>query len=321
MIVSASRRTDIPTFYSEWFINRIKEGFLHVRNPMNAHQVSRISLTPDVVDCIVFWTKNPIPMLPRIDELWEYCFYFQFTLTGYGKDVEANLPDKKTKLIPAFQELSDKIGADRVIWRYDPIVVNDRYTKEYHIKAYADIASLLRGYTKRSVISFVDIYEKNKVNMRTLKSQEMTNPEQEKPDEDLLCFAKEFHDIAVSNGMTIATCAEKVDLSSVGIDHNSCIDKGVIESLVGGKIKAKKDPVQRPECKCVESMEVGAYNSCGNGCKYCYANYKPESVATNMAKYDPKSTMLCDSLRPDDKITERKVKSIVDRQMSLFSDV
>ena len=130
MIVSASRRTDIPTFYSEWFYNRIKEGFLYVRNPMNAHQISRIDLSPDVVDCIVFWTKNPIPMLPRLDELEAYKYYFQFTLTGYGKDMEANLPDKKQKLIPAFRQLSAKIGKKRVIWRYDPIVLTHKYTPE-----------------------------------------------------------------------------------------------------------------------------------------------------------------------------------------------
>ena len=126
MIISASRRTDIPTFYSKWFVNRIREGFFLVRNPMNFYQVSRVPLTPDVVDCIVFWTKNPIPMLDKLDELKEYQYYFQFTLTGYGHDIEAGLPDKKEALIPAFQRLSDMIGPERVIWRYDPIVVTGK---------------------------------------------------------------------------------------------------------------------------------------------------------------------------------------------------
>ena len=121
MILSVSRRTDIPNYYSEWFYNRIKEGFLYVRNPMNAHQISEIKITPDVVDCIVFWTKNPLPMIKRLDEIKDYNYYFQFTLTGYGNDVEINLPNKKTKMIPVFQELSEKIGKQKVIWRYDPI--------------------------------------------------------------------------------------------------------------------------------------------------------------------------------------------------------
>ena len=162
MILSASRRTDIPTFYSEWFFNRIKEGFLYVRNPMNAHQISRIDLSPEVVDCIVFWTKNPIPMLPRLPELDAYKYYFQFTLTGYGKDMETNLPDKKGQLIPAFQELAGKIGKKRVIWRYDPIVFTKKYTPDYHIRAFTQIAEALDGCTEKCVISFVDIYAKNR---------------------------------------------------------------------------------------------------------------------------------------------------------------
>ena len=156
MILSVSRRTDIPNYYSEWFYNRIKEGFLYVRNPMNAHQVSEIKITPDVVDCIVFWTKNPLPMMKRLNETKDYNYYFQFTLTGYGNDVEVNLSNKKTEMIPVFQELSEKIGKQKVIWRYDPIFFSDRYTKEYHLKAFKSIAEALSGYTEKCVISFVD---------------------------------------------------------------------------------------------------------------------------------------------------------------------
>jgi hypothetical protein len=145
MILSVSRRTDIPNYYSEWFYNRIKEGFLYVRNPMNAHQVSEIKITPDVVDCIVFWTKNPLPMMKRLNETKDYNYYFQFTLTGYGNDVEVNLSNKKTEMIPVFQELSEKIGKQKVIWRYDPIFFSDRYTKEYHLKAFKSIYIILNN--------------------------------------------------------------------------------------------------------------------------------------------------------------------------------
>lgn len=159
MILSVSRRTDIPNYYSEWFFNRIKEGFLYVRNPMNAHQISEIKITPDIVDCIVFWTKNPSPMMKRLDELKEYSYYFQFTLTGYGNDIEKSLPNKKTVMIPIFQELSDKIGKQKVIWRYDPILFSDRYTKEYHLKAFKSIAEVLKPPTFALLLTVLPVHK------------------------------------------------------------------------------------------------------------------------------------------------------------------
>ena len=170
MILSVSRRTDIPNYYSQWFYNRIKEGFVYVRNPMNTHQVSRIEITPDVVDCIVFWTKNPEPMMERLEELSAYHYYFQFTLTGYGRDMEPGIPHKREKMIPVFQALSDRIGKEKVIWRYDPIIFSQRYTPEYHLKAFEQIAMALKGFTEKCVISFVDEYAKNRKNTRNRKA-------------------------------------------------------------------------------------------------------------------------------------------------------
>ena len=141
MIISASRRTDIPAFYAEWFANRVREGFVCVRNPMNAHQVSRVSLDPALVDCIVFWTKNPAPMLEHLDAFAAYPYYFQATLTGYGRDVEGNLPDKHEVLLPAMKELAHRIGPERVVWRYDPILFNEKYTPQYHLRAVREIAN------------------------------------------------------------------------------------------------------------------------------------------------------------------------------------
>lgn len=172
MILSVSRRTDVPNYYSDWFYNRIREGYLYVRNPMNAHQVSRIDLSPQVVDCIVFWTKNPANMMAHLHELEGYPYYFQFSLTGYGRDIELNLPDKRTVLIPVFQHLSSRLGKERVIWRYDPILLNGRYTAEYHVKAFEEIAGWLDGYTEKVVISFVDLYAKAKRNLRGLEVRE-----------------------------------------------------------------------------------------------------------------------------------------------------
>ena len=313
MIISASRKTDIPAYYSEWFMNRIKEGFVCSRNPLNAHQISKIPLNSDVVDCIVFWTKNPIPMIPKLDELNGYNYYFQFTLTGYGKDMEANLPDKKETLIPAFRELSEKIGPERVIWRYDPIAFNERYTEKYHLKAFDQIASELKGHTNKCVISFIDMYQKIQKNMESMHIIE-------KADENLYSFAEKLYEIATANNMVLATCAEKIDLTPIGIEHNACIDKAVIEEICGGTIKAKKDPSQRLECQCVESRDIGSYNTCANACRYCYANHSEKAVKNNMIIYNPQSPILCDSIdeKNGDRINEVKAKSLIDRQVSLF---
>lgn len=311
MILSVSRRTDIPNYYSDWFYNRIKEGFVYVRNPMNAHQISRINLSPEVVDCIVFWTKNPANMLARLEELREYPYYFQFTLTGYGKNVEPGLPDKRREVIPTFQRLSEKIGMKRAVWRYDPIFLNAQYTREYHLKAFEEIAGSLEGCTRKVVISFVDLYAKTQRNMAGLQLRSLS-------DEEMLCLAGELVEIAQRYGMEVESCAESIDLGSVGVRHGSCIDKRLIEEIIECKLIADKDKNQRTECGCFESVEIGTYNTCGNGCKYCYANYSDERVREGRSAYDANAPLLCGSVGAGDKITERKVKSLKDTQLSLF---
>lgn len=306
MILSVSRRTDVPNYYSEWFYNRIKEGFVYVRNPMNLRQVSKVAISPEVVDCIVFWTKNPEPMLDRLDELSAYRYYFQFTLTGYGTDIERNVPHKKEKLIPVFQKLSDKIGKQRVIWRYDPILFTKAYTPEYHLRAFEQIAAALSDYTEKCVVSFVDAYAKNQKNMRAIGAYDLSGAE-------LSEFAAKLCRIARRFGMKMGSCAERADFSECGIEHNSCIDKTLIESLAGYRIKAGKDRNQRQECGCAESIDIGTYNTCKNGCKYCYANYSEESVQKNCAKYNPLSPILCGAVEEQDKIGERKVKSLKEK--------
>lgn len=305
MILSASRRTDIPAFFSEWFFNRIDEGYFLVRNPDFPRKVSKVIVSPQVIDCIVFWTKNPVPIIPKLDRLKDYDYYFQFTLTGYGRDIEAKLPDKKKVLIPAFIGLSEKLGPERVIWRYDPILFNDKYSAEYHLRAFSEIASSLKGFTKKCVISFVDNYGKVKKALESLNEYKLNY-------EQLLDFSSKLFSIASENGMEIATCAEKIDLSSVGIRHNSCIDRELVEKITGGKLKVKKHKAQRDGCQCVESIEMGAYNTCSNGCKYCYANQSPSSIIEMLKKYDPASPMLCGKLEPEDTLYETKMKSLLD---------
>lgn len=308
MILSVSRRTDIPNYYSEWFFNRIQEGYLYVRNPMNFHQVSRIELSPEVVDCIVFWTKNPKPMLSRLTELKDYPYYFQFTLTGYGRDIEPNVPHKKKEMIPIFQKLSGKIGRERVIWRYDPILLTERYTMEYHRKAFKEIARELEGYTEKVVISFVDLYGKMK--HKGICFNEMK-------EEDCRVLARQMAEIAEGHHMRIASCAEAMDLSDCGIEHNSCIDKELIEKIIGCSLKVGKDKNQRGACGCVESVEVGTYDTCQNGCQYCYANKSERQIKNTISHYNPFSPLLCGEITCEDKITERKVKSFREEQLNL----
>lgn len=311
MILSVSRRTDIPNYYSEWFYNRIKEGFLYVRNPINPHQISKINISSDIVDCIVFWTKNPANMMPGLSELQNYKYYFQFTLTGYGKDVEPNLPNKRNDLIKIFQKLSESIGSEKVIWRYDPILLNEKYVSEYHIKAFEEIAAQLNGYTHKVVISFVDLYAKTRRNTEGLNIKEISTNE-------IMELAQKMAEIAKKNKLSIEACAEQIDLREAGIVHGSCIDKNLIEQLIGCRLKVNKDKNQRDECGCFESVEVGTYNTCKNGCKYCYANFNEEQVKTSTKLYDGNSPLLCGNIGKEDRITERKVKSLKEEQISLF---
>lgn len=311
MILSVSRRTDIPNYYSEWFLNRLREGFLYVRNPMNAHQVSRIDLSPDVVDCIVFWTKNPENMLGKLEYLRDYTCCFQFTLTGYGRDIEPGLPDKRGRLIPTFQRLSEKLGKEKVIWRYDPIFINRKYTEEYHLRAFEEMAGSLAAYTERVVISFVDMYAKMRRNTAGLEIAPV-------PEDAMLRLAGKLAEIASANHLEIEACAEQIDLREAGIRHGSCIDKNLIERLLGYRLTGGKDRNQRPECGCLESVEVGTYHTCLNGCKYCYANFSDAKVRESIKRYDADSPLLCGEIGPEDKVTERNVKSFKCTQIGMF---
>lgn len=310
MIISASRRTDIPACHSEWFFNRIKEGYVLVRNPMNYHQVSRIPLTPDVVDGIVFWSKNPAPMISKLHLLNDYSYYFQFTLTPYGPGIEKNLPSKAEVLIPVFKNLSDTIGPGRMVWRYDPVLLNDAWTVGRHIEQFGRMAHQLRGYTKQAVISFIDIYQNTQRNNRELSLHPMT-------DHDMKSIAKGFAEIAKEYHLAVTTCSETIDLEEFGIHHGSCIDKNLLEKISGCSLNLAKDKNQRSQCGCASSIDIGTYNACSNGCGYCYANYSPSLLERNKKGYDSSSPLLCSALTESDTIKARQVCSVKDHQIKL----
>lgn len=311
MIISASRRTDIPAYFSEWFFNRLREGYVLVRNPMHTKQISYVNLSPEVVDGIVFWTKNPLPMFERLSELEPYTYYFQFTLNPYGKRIEPGLPSKEEALLPAFVRLSEKIGRDRIVWRYDPILFNDTYTVDYHCGAFRHFAKQISDYTEKCTVSFLDAYQHTARNRKALRIQEDTPEMQQEVMERFSRTAKEY-------GLSLDTCAEPLDFQAFGVSRASCIDQERLERIGGFRLSAKKDTGQRAECRCIASIDIGAYQTCENGCLYCYANHNQEQVLENAQKHNAQSPLLVGEPGPEDVIKERKMASWKDNQLSLF---
>jgi len=270
MIISASRRTDIPAFYAEWFMNRIQAGYCAVPNPFNKKQVSYISLKPEDVDVIVFWTRHARPLLPHLAELDRrgYKYYFLYTLMNNPQQIDPKSPSLKTSL-DTFREISDRIGKERMIWHYDPIVISTITSPEFHQKTYRHIAEKLKGYTARSVISVVDIYRKVAKRLRTLASEGIEIIDCDA--ETLRYLMKSMSGVAKKNGMEIFSCAEELDLEPCGIQPGKCIDDEYIKKIFGFDVTHKKDPSQRGACGCVASRDIGMYDSCLFECIYCYA--------------------------------------------------
>jgi len=297
MIISASRRTDIPAFYPQWMIHRLKAGFVYVVNSMNRKQVSKIALTPDAVDCIVFWTKNPVAMIPLLPEISEHNYYFQFTVTPYGKDIERNVPSKES-IITTFKRLSDLIGPEKVVWRYDPVFITGTYTLEMHIEAFMRIAQQLQGYTEKCSISFLDVYAKTEKNLKGTDSRVLSIQEITMFAAEISCSARKAH-------ILVETCAEAIDLLQFNIHKGRCIDTKLIEKISGRTKNWRKDKTQRPLCGCSQSIDIGRYHTCPHQCLYCYANINTARVKSNMALYNDDSPVLCGWLAGDEKITER----------------
>lgn len=312
MIISASRRTDIPAFYSKWFLNRLKEGFVMVRNPMNPQLVSKILLRPELIDCIVFWTKNPRNMMKRLDQVKNYHYYFLFTITSYGHDLERHLPPKD-EVIDTFIELSRKIGKERVVWRYDPILISAKIDEDFHYRNFSYIARRLQSYTERCIISFIDMYKKCERNLKGFSVRELN-------EEEMFRLASMLFPVAENYGMEMVTCAEKIDLSGIGILPGKCIDDELVSRICGYPLETKKDKHQRETCRCVESIDIGAYDTCPHICLYCYANSNPGNVKQNAALHNPESPLLLGGLPTNGsiKIVERKIASFKKAQKSLF---
>lgn len=305
MIISASRRTDIPALYSEWFLNRLREGEVLVPNPYNRKKVSRIRLAPDTVDCIAFWSKNPEPMIPYLKEIDQmgYRYYFQMTITDYGIDMEPNVPSIEDSMA-TFLLMSEIIGKDKMDWRFDPIIINRHYPLSYHLERFEMMCEWLHKYTTRCIISFVDAYR--------------GNPFLEMEAEDMIKTANGLGRIAADYHLPLYTCAEQINLEEYGIKHGACIDKERIRDLIGYKLDLKKDSGQRKECGCAQSIDIGVYDTCINGCSYCYAQGGYDGAVKKFKQHDPASPLLVGRLKGDEIITDRKTGSSKDIQLSLF---
>jgi DNA repair photolyase len=312
MIISASRRTDIPAFYSEWFIKRLQAGFAYIKNPRNPHRIASVELNRDVVDCIVFWTKNAQPMLNKLDiiDSMGYPYYFQFTITPYDHQVEKGLPPK-TEIIETFKRLSDKNGKHRVIWRYDPVIVNAEYSVQYHLDRFGEMCDILGGYTNKCTFSFIDLYAKLQRRTKDIVNSEVNTLNMNQ-------IAQGFSAIAEDHDLELATCSEAIDLSSYGISRASCIDQTLIENIIGCSIRAKKDTNQRPHCSCIESIDIGAYDCCSHGCIYCYAMTSENLVSKNRQWHNSNSPMLICHPGGEEIMSIREAKSLKIIQLPLF---
>ena len=300
MIINTGQRTDIPAFYSDWFVNRLKAGFVLVRNPYNPRSVTRYRLSPDVVDLIGFCTKNPAPMLPHMELLRPYGQYWFVTVTPYGKEIEPRVPDTRN-VLESFRRLSDIVGVDSIGWRYDPIFISDEYPVERHIKAFEYMAKTLSGYTRTAVISFIDLYEKTRRNFPEVRQVTA---------EQRLLLGETFVEIGKQYGMTIRPCGEGNELASVGADCSGCMTIATYEQALHQRLKIPKSAPARKECACY-------LGTCGHLCRYCYANYDAETVRKNMAMHDPESPLLIGHLQPEDQVHEARQESWIDPQIGM----
>lgn len=308
MIINTGSRTDIPAFYSEWFYRRIREGFVMVRNPYRPTDVTRYLLDPSVADMIAFCTKNPAPMLGRLHELDAFRTLFMVTITPYGKDVEPYVPEPD-RVMDAFAALSEYAGRNAVSWRYDPVLITDRYPVDFHKSAFEKMAGKLKNWTDQCVVSFVDLYEKTKRNFPGVRN--VTQSEQRE-------LIRSFGETAERLDMQIHLCLEDARLVRPHVDAGGCMSREVVEKAIGQRLTVPNHPPARSGCSCLLGADIGAYDSCGHGCLYCYANESRALAVRTMRLHDPASPLLIGHLTKDDIVRDAKQESWIDPQMSLF---
>lgn len=309
MIINTGQRTDIPAFYSKWFINRIKEGYVLVRNPYYPKLITKFILDPKVVDVIGFCTKNPRPMFPYLDIIKDFGQFWYITITGFDNDLEPNVP-KIDQVIEDFKYLSNKIGKNSIGLRYTPIIIDNKYTLKRHIDTFEYIVSKLDGYTNLVAYGFLDIYPKLAKNHPELKdTDDLTKIE----------ITKAFLAIAKSHNMNLRLCSKEKWLKDYGVDVDGCMRLIDYENSISNKLEIKKKmEARKGYCNCYLSNDIGMYNTCPHLCKYCYANGNIKLVLDNYKKHDENSPLLIGYVENDDVIKDAKQESYIDKTITLF---
>lgn len=311
MILNTGGRTDTVQYYSEWLLNRFKEGFVYSRNPFYPNKVTRYELTPDKVDCVVFCSKNYEPILNRLSEITDkFNTYFHYTITAYGTDIEPRVPTIE-KSIETLLKLENIVGSQRIAWRYDPVLLTDKYTIDYHLKTFENMASLLNGHIDRCIFSFVEMYKKLSVNMPELK---------EISDIDKITLAKGMGEIAEKYNIYLQTCATNGDYANFKIHPSGCMTLDILGNANNIKFRKLKHKGMRANCNCIDARDLGAYGTCPNGCRYCYANSTPNRALENYKLHDENSPILLGEIKSTDIIQQGNQKTYLDfdRNLKLF---
>ena len=300
MIINTGGRTDTVQYYTEWLLRRFSEGYVLSRNPLFPNKVTRYELTPDQVDCVVFCSKNYRPILPRLHEITDrFHTYFYYTITAYGKDVEPGVPSIRES-IETLEALSKQVGRQRVAWRYDPILLTKTYSVKRHIETFEKMARVLSPYIDRCIFSFVEMYKKVEYNMPELIM--LTRRDRE-------VLARELGAIAGKYGIHIQICGTDEDFTRYGIHRSGCMTLDILGKANGISFRNLKHRGMRRGCHCMESRDIGAYDTCMNGCKYCYANKDPKKAFENYRYHDPASPLLLGQVKPEDTIVQGAQKS------------
>lgn len=309
MIINTGGRTDTVNYYSDWLLKRFEEGFVYARNPLFANHITHYKLDPQTVDCVVFCSKNYQPILSQINSITEkFNVFCHYTITAYGVDIEPNVPTIDQS-IATLVELSHKVGKERMAWRYDPILLTDKYTIQLHLETFEYMASKLAPHISFCVFSFVEMYKHLNVNMPELIPI---------TDSDKQILTEGLGRIAQKNNMRIQTCGTVENYDKYEIEISGCMTTANLGKAIGCQFKEMAHKGTRAGCNCMPSRDIGAYNTCLNGCKYCYANKKPQSAQENHKKHAPESPLLIGHVLPTDVIKEGIQKTFICKQKKIL---
>jgi hypothetical protein len=267
MIVSASRRGDIPAFHGAWFMEHLRHGEIAVRNPFRPAQAKTVSLKKQDVDAFVFWSRDPRSFMEHLPEIEHsgFPYYFLITTTGYSRQLEPATPRLEEAVI-FFKELAERIGRQRLIWRYDPVIFTTGTDFDFHVSNFANLAGLLSPFTSRVIVSFFDPYPKVRKRMEKAGVDVQTATGSPAQQSDLLA---RFAAAAAQTGVEIQSCAEAA--TGAGVCPGKCIDEKLLNDLFDLNLTYRKDQAQRKLCLCQQSVDIGSYGTCRHGCLYCYA--------------------------------------------------